>query len=133
MAFIARNPFRKKKHVLLLEDDPSMQRLVATFLKRDGYKVDVVWNGTLAVQKIRDEEYDAVLLDLMMPHEGGMTVIQYLRTENPSMLPRVILTTGTSGSVVNAIRGEVFDVVQKPFMADDLLQALHRLTDADPE
>ncbi|HSP16411.1 MAG TPA: response regulator [Thermoanaerobaculia bacterium] len=82
-------PFlRRKSRVLLLDDDVSMQKLVATLLKRAGYRVDVVENGRKAIESLDGAEYSALLLDLMMPHEGGMTVIQHLRKTNPELLRR---------------------------------------------
>ena len=121
------NPLRRKPHILVLDDDLSMQKLVKMLLKRDGYRVDVVGDGREAINSLDKNEYAAVLLDLMMPTEGGMTVIKHLREENPEVLRKVIVLTATPGSVLKGIAKEVFAVITKPFQADDLLATVRRL------
>ena len=121
-------PFlKKKKRVLVLDDDVSMQKLVATLLRRDGHRVDVVGKGSLAIESIEVGRYDALLLDLMMPHEGGMTVIRHLRETHPEMLQRVILLTATPESVLKTISGEVFGVVRKPFDHSELIETVRKV------
>jgi CheY-like chemotaxis protein len=68
------------------------------------------------------------LLDLMMPHEGGMTVIRHLRKQRPAMLKRAVLFTGSPDSLVDAVSGEVEAVVQKPFKAQDLIDVVRRVS-----
>jgi DNA-binding response OmpR family regulator len=121
------NLLKRKPHLLVLDDDVAMQKLVSMLLKRDGYRVDVVGDGRKAIRSIDENEYAAVLLDLMMPTEGGMTVIKHLREEKPAMLRKVIVLTATPGSVLKGIAKEVFAVVSKPFQADELLATVRRL------
>ena len=105
-----------------------MQRLMSLLLKRAGYRVDVVAQGNQAIGLLDREEYDAILLDLMMPHEGGMTVIRHLRSNNPALLRRTILVTGAPESLLQPMRGEIFGVLRKPFDATALMQIVERLT-----
>ncbi|GAC1439447.1 MAG: hypothetical protein NVSMB68_10970 [Thermoanaerobaculia bacterium] len=123
MSFLTR-----KSRILVLDDDVSMQKLVATLLKRQGHRVDVVDSGSKAIEAIGRIEYTAILLDLMMPHEGGMTVISHLRDKSPGVLQRVILLTATPDAVIRGISKEVFAVVKKPFEAEELVAAVSRLT-----
>jgi CheY-like chemotaxis protein len=124
MGFLAR-----KTRVLVLDDDVAMQKLVALILKREGLRVDVVGSGRKAIKEIEENEYAVILLDLMMPHEGGVTVLQYLREYKPALLERVILLTATpDGGVLKSISRDVFAVVKKPFEASDLVAAVARLT-----
>ena len=113
--------------ILILDDDASMQRLVSALLKRDGHRVDVVSSGRSAIDAIAKRPYAAILLDLMMPTEGGMTVIRHLREKNPELLKRVIVMTATPASVVKNMASDVFAIVQKPFQADDLSSVVKRL------
>ncbi|HEX8153356.1 MAG TPA: response regulator [Thermoanaerobaculia bacterium] len=124
--------FRKKGRVLLLDDDVSIQRLVGMLLRRHGLRVDVVGKGSDAIDAIGKEQYDALLLDLMMPHEGGMTVIRHLRDVGSPMLSRVIVLTATPGSVLKTIEKDVAAIVHKPFEADDLLATIDRVM-SDPQ
>lgn len=118
---------RRKPRVLLLDDDPSMQRLVSTLLKREGYRVDLYLTGREAIAAIAAEKFSAIILDLMMPNEGGLTVIRHLETQSPDTLKHVLVLTGSSSSVVDTIRKSVAVVVQKPFEPDELTAAVKRL------
>jgi DNA-binding response OmpR family regulator len=120
--------FKRRKRVLLLDDDPSMQRLVARILGKEGFRVDVFLTGGEAIAALQKATYDVLLLDLMMPHEGGMTVIRHLRTKNPPMLKRSILLTASPDSLIDALSGEVSTVVQKPFEPQRLIDAVRRMS-----
>ena len=105
------------KRVLVLEDDTMMQKLVAKLLRPLHVRVDSFGNGRDVVRKIAvgGERYDALLLDLMMPHDGGLTVLRDLREHHPSVLRRVILMTGSGTSITDPWSPLVFAVVHKPF------------------
>lgn len=118
---------RRKSRILLLDDDPSIRRLVSTLLKREGYRVDAVDAGQKAIDAIERNDYTALLLDLMMPTEGGMTVLQHLRKKHPGLLQRVILLTATPDSVLKGIAKDLFAVVRKPFEPKDLVDKVARL------
>jgi CheY-like chemotaxis protein len=118
---------KRKPRVLLLDDDTSMQRLVSKLLGREGYRVDVVSTGNAALEALERGEYVVVLLDLMMPIEGGMTVIQQLRKTKPETLKRVIILTASPDSVLKKVQKEVHGVVNKPFEPDTLVEAVRRL------
>lgn len=120
--------FKRRKRILLLDDDPSMQRLVARILGNDGFRVDVFLTGSQAIAALAKATYDVLLLDLMMPHEGGMTVIRHLRGKNPQMLKRSILLTASPDSLIGALSGEVSTVVQKPFEPKQLIDAVRRMS-----
>jgi len=115
-------PFGHKR-VLVLEDDMSMQKLVAMLLRSVRVRVDVFWNGRDVVRKIAIEgkRYDALLLDLMMPHEGGLTVLRNLREHHASLLRRVILMTGSGSGITDPWSHLVFAVVHKPFDGSTLV------------
>ena len=121
------NLFKRKPRVLVLDDDVSMQKLVSVLLKRDGYSVEVVSSGRAAIEAVEKTPYAALLLDLMMPNEGGITVLKHLRDSNPAMLQKVILLTATPDSVLKTIAGDVFAVVKKPFDGEDLVAAVRKL------
>jgi CheY-like chemotaxis protein len=121
MSFLARRP-----RLLLLDDDPSMQRLVSAVLKKKGYRIDVVSAGDQALEKMKAADYDALLLDVMTPTEGGLTVIRHLRKANPDMLKRIILITASPQSVLHAVEGDVFAIIRKPFEPAALVATVAR-------
>lgn len=118
---------RRKGRLLVLDDDPSMQRLVAMLLKRAGYQVDLVSGGADAIKRLTERDYDGLLLDVMTPTEGAHTVVRHLRESKPEMLRRVVLVTGSPDSVLKTLTGDVFAVVHKPFEASELLDVVSRI------
>lgn len=121
-------PLLRKSRLLLLDDDPSMQRLMSTLLRREGHRVDVVSEASQAIQKLGHYKYDALLLDIMTPTEGGMTVIRHLRESNPELLRRVVLVTGSPDSLLKNVSQDVFGVVRKPFEAAELVATVAQVT-----
>jgi CheY-like chemotaxis protein len=116
-----------KRRVLLLDDDLSMQRLVSTLLRRNGYRVDVVSNGRDALERIEQFNYDALLLDVMTPTEGAVTVIRTLREKKPELLGRVVLVTGATDSLIREPAKDVYAVLHKPFETRQLLELVSKL------
>ena len=113
--------------MLLLDDDPSMQRLVSALLKRGGYRVDTFLTGREAIAALERGGYDVLLLDVMMPHEGGSTVIRHLLKNNPTLLDRALLVTASPEAVLGPLSRQVAGVVKKPFDSAELLGAVKRV------
>jgi len=120
-------PLRKSKRVLLLDDDAAIQRLVSTLLKRAGFRVVVVSRGSKAIEELAGGAYDVILLDLMMPTEGGVTVVKHIREQTPALLKRVLLLTATPESVLKNIERDIAGVVRKPFTTAELVDAVKRV------
>jgi Response regulator containing CheY-like receiver, AAA-type ATPase, and DNA-binding domains len=118
---------KRKARVLLLDDDTSLQKLVTTLLKREGHRVDVVSSGTLALEKINSQDYDALLLDVMTPTDGGFTVIKHLKENKPALLQRVVLLTASPVSVLRGVKRDIFGIVFKPFEPADLIETVARV------
>ena len=121
------NMLKRGARLLVLDDDPSMQKLVGTLLRRAGYRVDVVSAGRQAIEKIDANDYAVMLLDLMAPTEGGLTVIKHLRDTRPELLKKVILVTASPESVLRGIDKDVAGIVRKPFEATDLINEISRV------
>jgi CheY-like chemotaxis protein len=117
---------KNKARVLVLDDDTSLQKLVATLLRRAGHSVDVVSSGSQALEKIAKNRYDALLLDVMTPTDGGFTVIRHLREVNPPLLKRVVLLTASPESVLRGVEKDIFGIVHKPFEAQNLVETIAR-------
>ena len=117
----------RRKRVLFLDDDPSMQRLVSALLKRGGYRVDTFLTGREAIAALERDGYEVLLIDVMMPHEGGSTVIRHLRKSNPKLLDHALLVTASPEAVLGPLSKEVAGVVKKPFDSDELLGAVKRV------
>lgn len=115
---------KRKARLLILDDDAAMQRLMSTLLRRAGYRFDIVSSGTQAIEKIGSTEYQVLLLDLMTPTEGGLTVIKHLKSAKPDLLRRVVVVSASPASVLKSVSGDVAAIVHKPFDAKQLLDAI---------
>lgn len=117
----------RRRRVLVLDDDPSIQRLLSAVVRRAGFRADVVSGGSEAIALIRQYDYAVMLLDLMTPTDGGLTVIAHLRQHRPALLPRVILVTASPESLLRTVAGEIATIIRKPFEQDELLAAVRRV------
>lgn len=119
-----------EKRVLIVEDDSAIRQLLHRLLLRSGYLCDLTGDGNDAVSLLRRAEYDAILLDLMLPGQFGFDVIRFLNSERPRMSPRVIVLTAASDATLRDFdRSQVHAVMRKPFDVDALLDRVRACTD----
>jgi len=77
-------------HVLVVDDEPMVREVASTYLVREGFDVSEAADGAAALERIRSEQFDLVVLDVMLPEIDGFTVLARIRRE--SDLPVVLLT-----------------------------------------
>jgi DNA-binding response OmpR family regulator len=117
--------------VLIVEDDAAIRRLVRMVLERIGYKVEIACDGLEAVLKMGLVEYDAIILDLMMPNLDGFAFINTLEENDPEVLRRIIVTSAASPAVIKErLKGQPFDMLTKPFDIHELSRAVRNCIDA---
>src|SRR3954447_5712467 len=113
--------------LLIAEDDPKLARALDRGLRRAGYGVDVASDGDAALLNARVYDYDAVVLDVMLPSHDGFDVCRTLRDER--RWTPVLLLTARDG-VADRIRGldaGADDYLVKPFAVEELLARLRAL------
>ncbi len=118
--------------LLLVEDDPKLSRAVSRGLRAEGYAVDAAADGEDALLQAAVWDYDAVILDLMLPLRDGFEVCRALR-ERGSWVPILMLTA--RGDVDDRIRGldaGADDYLPKPFDFGELLARLRSLVRRKP-
>ena len=120
--------------VLLAEDDRATRESLARALELEGYQVRAVADGSAVFEAIAAQPADVLVLDLMMPHVGGLTVCQRLRARR-DRTPILIVTARTEVSDrVAGLDAGADDYLPKPFALDELLarvRALLRRTSYD--
>jgi DNA-binding response OmpR family regulator len=108
--------------VLIVEDDPSIRRLVRLVLQREGYDVEVAADGLEAVLKLGVVDYDVIILDLMMPNLDGFVFMTTIAENDPQRLNRVIITSAASPAVIaERLKGIQVNLLPKPFDIEALL------------
>lgn len=109
------------RNILVIDDNFWIRRLVVTVLRRHGFSCDEANDGVEAMEKIRSDGYDAVILDLMMPRANGFDVIAFLTAERPDLLSTTIVLTADSSRWNDPALSPVARVVQKPFDVNDFV------------
>jgi two-component system KDP operon response regulator KdpE len=109
----------KCRKVLVVDDEERMVRFIRLNLEHDGFLVTEAFNGRQALQRLRDETPDLVLLDVMMPDMDGFEVLQMIR--EISNVPVIMLTAkGEENDRVRGLELGADDYVTKPFSQREL-------------
>ena len=114
--------------ILLAEDERSLSRAVIALLEKNNYSADAVYDGAEALEYLAAENYDAVILDIMMPKMDGLTVLRKLR-ERGSHIPVLLLTA--KSEVEDKVLGldtGANDYLTKPFATAELLARIRAMT-----
>ena len=114
--------------LLLAEDEASLSRALVKILEHANYSVDAVDNGEDALAAITDGDYDAAVLDIMMPKMDGLTVLRRVR-EQGKQIPVMLLTA--KAEVDDKVKGLDYganDYLTKPFAAPELLARIRAMT-----
>lgn len=114
--------------ILLAEDERSLSRAVIALLERNNYSADAVYDGEEALAYLEAGNYDALILDLMMPKVDGMTVLRRLR-EAGNPIPVLILTAKSEvDDKVLGLDTGANDYLTKPFSTQELMARIRAMT-----
>lgn len=106
--------------VLIVEDEPSLNKIMLKKLRADGFSADSCFNGSEALDYIELGNYDMVLLDIMIPAPDGLEVLKILR-DNGNNIPIILLTAmGSTEDRVKGLNYGADDYIAKPFNFQEL-------------
>ncbi|WP_375270022.1 response regulator transcription factor [Enterococcus sp. DIV0212c] len=108
-------------HILVVEDDLSIQKAMVTFLKKEGYSVDYVSNGLDALELSKINKYHLILLDMMLPKKNGQEVLEEIRHESPEQPVVIISALDDEYIQMSAFVKKIDDYITKPFSMNILL------------
>lgn len=114
------------KQLLLVEDEKILAKNIAFFLEREGYEVDIEYDGEAALASYKAKPYDLVLLDWTLPKKDGLEVCKQIRKE--SNVPIIMITA--KGEILDRIIGLELgadDYLVKPFDQRELLARIHAI------
>ena len=113
--------------LLFAEDDPDIIKGVTTLLQRSGYTVDAVTNGTDALQYLVNGDYDAAILDIMMPGASGLDVLREIRSRGIGIPVMMLTALGETDDRVTGFDSGADDYLPKPFAGKELVSRVRAL------
>jgi two-component system NtrC family response regulator len=111
----------KTASILVVDDDPSLRRVVAYQLEQEGYRVANASSGAEAVEAVRAGGVNVLITDVMMPGMDGLELVDRVRASAPDVVPIVITAHGDIATAVRAMQSGAFDFVEKPFTRERML------------
>ncbi|MDB5177021.1 MAG: two component transcriptional regulator, winged helix family [Candidatus Saccharibacteria bacterium] len=112
--------YTNSMQILLAEDNQKLARLTKQSLVEDGFVVDIAKNGTEAIDKFDINEYDLIILDVLMPEQDGFEVAKQIR-KNDAAIPILMLTAlGEIDEKVKGFHAGADDYLVKPFSFEEL-------------
>ena len=113
--------------LLFAEDDPDVTRGVVAILERNNYVVDAVYNGLDAYDYIMEGDYDAAVLDVMMPKMNGDEVVRRLRKEGRTIPVMLLTAMDEIEDRISGLDAGADDYLTKPFASGELLARVRAL------
>lgn len=115
--------------ILVIDDEKAIRKTLAEILTFEGFTVDEAADGTEAVKKIRENNYDCILCDVKMPKMDGIEVLELTREEKPDTPFIVISGHGNIETAVDAVKKGAFDYISKPPDLNRLLITIRNAMD----
>ena len=116
-----------KMKILVVEDDRKVAGFIEQGLREEGYAVDVAKDGEEATMLAHVNQYDAILLDLMLPKKNGIQVASELRREGRATPILMLTARDATEDIVRGLDAGADDYLGKPFKFDELLARLRAL------
>ncbi|MFN3660813.1 MAG: sigma-54-dependent transcriptional regulator, partial [Brevinematales bacterium] len=110
-----------KYKILVVDDEPNIRETISDILKDTGYDVVMVGDGEEACRVVGKEDFDVVILDVMLPGKGGLEVLEYIHREFPVLPVVVISGHGNIKMAVEAMRKGAYDFIEKPLSIERIL------------
>ena len=121
----------KNCRVLIAEDNPMNQMLISAILDKEEILYDITSNGERCVQRLKESEFDVILMDIQMPIMDGLMATQFIRNELKSKIPIIALTANASKDDEMIYReAGMNDHLSKPFRQDALFEKIRMLFDS---
>ncbi len=114
--------------LLLAEDEKDLADALTVILKHNNYSVDAVYNGLDAYDYMRAENYDGVILDIMMPGMNGIEVLKKIRAEGNGVPVLILTARAEIDDRVEGLDAGADDYLTKPFAAKELLARIRAIT-----
>ena len=121
-------PAIQGKAILVVDDEHYVADMLADLLRLDDHRVDVAPNGHVALERLRAQPYDLVLIDLKMPELDGPGLYEALARDHPQLLRRLVFLTGDalSSEISAFLERAGAPYLYKPFTLEEVRRVIHR-------
>ncbi len=114
------------RRLLVVDDEDSIREVLTDFLTMEGYTVVAVPTGEDAVDRLRIEVFDAILLDMKMPGMDGLELLEHISVLAPHTFAVMMTGFGTVETAITAMKKGADDYILKPFKVQDVINLLER-------
>lgn len=113
--------------ILIVEDETDLAELIKLNLEAEGYRATIAPHGALAINKLKTESFDLIIMDIMMPNMDGLSAIHHIRLSSNN-IPILILSAGdTAQDRINGLKSGADDYMSKPFELEELLLRIQKI------
>lgn len=116
-----------KASILLVEDEENLQEALKLNLELEGYEVTAADNGTAALKAVKNEYFDLIILDIMLPEMDGIAVCENIRIQNNEVPILFLSARNSSADRVLGLKKGGDDYMTKPFNLEELLLRVEKL------
>ncbi len=109
-----------KGRVLVVDDEAAIRALVAKIVQRAGYHVDTARDGAEAIERLEDNSYAVIVLDLMMPNVDGFGLIRHIKERGGPRPALIVVSAGDTATFRQLDGSVVHSILRKPFDIDVL-------------
>jgi two-component system, OmpR family, copper resistance phosphate regulon response regulator CusR len=113
--------------ILLVEDEPNAAKILAKGLREEAYAIDVATDGEMALEQVFINEYDLIILDVMLPRKGGFEVCRELRSGGFAVPVLMLTARDAVEDRVEGLDSGADDYLSKPFDFEELLARVRAL------
>jgi DNA-binding response OmpR family regulator len=117
----------KRMRLLIIEDDPKLSGILTKGLREEGFAVDVASDGDAGAERAMDQDYDCIVLDVMLPGVDGFEVLRRMREKGRKGPVLMLTARGAVTDRIRGLNGGADDYLKKPFDFDELLARIHAL------
>jgi PAS domain S-box-containing protein len=127
-------PAGKQSRVLIIDDEPNVQDVLAKTLSGRGFMVETAGDGEEGLARLAELEFDVILCDFRMPNFSGMDFYRRIQSEKPRLSSKIIFITGDTANLATRrfIEENDLSILEKPFELPDLLQVVRRVGEKTP-
>jgi DNA-binding response OmpR family regulator len=115
-----------RRKALIVEDDAPTRTALSDLVRGAGFDIDQAADGELAVGLLTRNNYDVVVLDLILPKISGTDIMEYLHCTKPHLLTKVVVVTGLDVEEIRRLFPDVCDTLGKPVVPNRLLRAVRQ-------